>query len=111
MAIPYTETHGIFSGSAVVDYFNTSGFGTLENPAMVAIFTDHLHDGSRQAQSLAFSNDHGITWQRYRNNPVLDLGMKDFRDPKVAWNTVNEAWVMSVVKPSDFTVAFYQSKI
>ena len=110
VAIPYTETHGIFSGSAVVDYFNTSGFGTPENPAMVAIFTDHLHDGSRQAQSLAFSNDDGITWQQYRNNPVLDLEMKDFRDPKVAWNTVNEAWVMSVVKPSEFTVAFYQSK-
>ena len=36
--------------------------------------------------------------------------MKDFRDPKVAWNTVNEAWVMSVVKPHEFTVAFYQSR-
>jgi sucrose-6-phosphate hydrolase SacC (GH32 family) len=36
--------------------------------------------------------------------------MKDFRDPKVVWNTVNEAWVMSVVKPQEFTVAFYQSR-
>lgn len=110
VAISYTETHGIFSGSAVVDYFNTTGFGSLENPAMVAIFTHHQHDGLRQSQSLAYSLDEGTTWQNYNDNPVLDLEMKDFRDPKVVWNTVNEAWVMSVVKPHEYTVAFYQSK-
>jgi len=109
LAISYTQTHGIFSGSAVVDYFNTTGFGTLENPAMVAIFTHHQHDGQLQTQSLSYSTDEGITWQLYSGNPVLDLGMKDFRDPKVVWNTTNEAWVMSVVKPHEFTVCFYQS--
>ena len=110
IAISYTATHGIFSGSAVVDYFNTTGFGSLENPAMVAIYTQHQHDGLRQAQSLAYSTDEGLTWQRYEGNPILDLEMKNFRDPKVSWNTVNEAWVMSVVKPEEFTVAFYQSQ-
>lgn len=110
LAISYTETHGIFSGSAVVDYFNTTGFGSFENPAMVAIFTHHQHDGIRQSQSLAYSLDDGLTWQNYNDNPVLDLELKDFRDPKVVWNTVNEAWVMSVVKPNEYTVAFYQSK-
>ena len=110
VAISYTATHGIFSGSAVVDYFNTTGFGSLENPAMVSIYTQHQHDGSHQSQSLAFSLDDGMTWQRYDGNPVLDLEMKNFRDPKVSWNTVNEAWVMSVVKPEEFTVAFYQSQ-
>jgi len=110
VAISYTPTHGIFSGSAVVDYFNTTGFGSVENPAMVAIFTAHQHDGLRQVQSLAYSTDEGLTWQQYEGNPVLDLEMKDFRDPKVVWNTVNEAWVMSVVKPQEFTVAFYQSQ-
>ena len=110
VAISYTATHGIFSGSAVVDYFNTTGFGSIENPAMVAIYTQHQHDGLRQAQSLAYSTDEGLTWQRYEGNPILDLEMKNFRDPKVSWNTVNEAWVMSVVKPEEFTVAFYQSQ-
>lgn len=109
VAIPYSATHGIFSGSAVVDYFNTSGFGSLENPAMVAIYTEHNHDGTHQAQSLAYSVDEGLTWTKYEKNPVLDLSMKDFRDPKVVWNTTNEAWVMSVVKPQEFTVCFYQS--
>ena len=110
VAISYTPTHAIFSGSAVVDYFNTTGFGSIENPAMVAIYTQHQHDGLRQAQSIAYSADEGLTWQRYEGNPVLDLEMKDFRDPKVVWNTVNEAWVMSVVKPHDHTVCFYQSQ-
>jgi sucrose-6-phosphate hydrolase SacC (GH32 family) len=110
VAISYTPSHGIFSGSAVVDYFNTTGFGSLDNPAMVAIFTAHQHDGLRQVQSLAYSRDEGLTWHQYEGNPVLDLEMKDFRDPKVVWNTVNEAWVMSVVKPQEFTVAFYQSQ-
>jgi len=109
LAISHTPTHAIFSGSAVVDYFNTTGFGSLEKPVMVAIYTQHQHDGFRQAQSLAYSTDEGLTWQRYEGNPVLDLEMKNFRDPKVSWNTVNEAWVMSVVKPEEFTVAFYQS--
>lgn len=109
LAISHTSTHAIFSGSAVVDYFNTAGFGSLEKPVMVAIYTQHQHDGLRQAQSLAYSTDEGLTWQRYEGNPVLDLEMKNFRDPKVSWNTVNEAWVMSVVKPEEFTVAFYQS--
>jgi fructan beta-fructosidase len=110
VAISYTPTHAIFSGSAVVDYFNTTGLGSIENPAMVAIFTAHQHDGLRQSQSLAYSTDEGLTWQQYEGNPVLDLEMKDFRDPKVVWNTVNEAWVMSVVKPHEYTVAFYQSE-
>jgi sucrose-6-phosphate hydrolase SacC (GH32 family) len=77
---------------------------------MVAIYTDHNHDGTHQAQSLAYSVDEGLTWTKYEKNPVLDLSMKDFRDPKVSWNTTNEAWVMSVVKPQEFTVCFYQSR-
>ena len=110
VAISYTPTHAIFSGSAVVDYFNTTGFGSVENPAMVAIFTAHQHDGLHQSQSLAYSTDDGMTWQSYEANPVLDLEMKDFRDPKVVWNTVNKAWVMTVVKPHEYSVSFYQSQ-
>ena len=31
----------IFSGSAVVDHKNTSGFGSVENPPIVAIYTNN----------------------------------------------------------------------
>lgn len=109
VAIEYTPTHAVFSGSMVVDYFNTTGFGSVENPAMVAIFTEHQHDEARQVQSLAYSLDDGETWKRYKANPILDLEMKHFRDPKVTWNRVNECWIMSVVKPQEETVCFYAS--
>jgi sucrose-6-phosphate hydrolase SacC (GH32 family) len=62
VAIACTESTGIFSGSAVVDYTNSAGFGTNENPAMVAIYTSHKNDGSNQSQHLAYSLDEGLTW-------------------------------------------------
>jgi levanase/fructan beta-fructosidase len=109
VAIGDDEAHAIFSGSAVVDYFNTTGFGTLENPAMVAIYTAHKHDHSHQAQALAYSLDEGMTWVKYEGNPVLDLQLDHFRDPKVMWDTTTESWLMSVVLPKEKKVTFYTS--
>jgi fructan beta-fructosidase len=49
----------------VVDKDNSSGFGTAENPPMVAIYTSAYKDASPhrglQAQSLAYSLDDGQT--------------------------------------------------
>ena len=45
----------IFSGSAVVDWKNTSGFGRNGKPPLVAIYTGH-REGT-QDQRIAFSND------------------------------------------------------
>lgn len=86
----YPDDHGtIFSGSAVVDKKNTSGFG---HEALVAIFTHHTDEG--ESQSLAYSIDHGYTWTKYSNNPVIQTpaSMKNFRDPKVFWHA--DHWVM-----------------
>lgn len=110
VAIACDDSSAIFSGSAVVDYFNTTGFGTLENPAMVAIYTAHKHDGSHQAQALAYSLDEGLTWVKYEGNPVLDLQLAHFRDPKVTWDRTSEAWLMTVVLPKERKVSFYSSK-
>jgi len=109
VAIGDDESHAIFSGSAAVDYFNTTGFGTLENPAMVAIYTAHKHDHSHQSQALAYSLDEGATWVKYEGNPVLDLQLDHFRDPKVTWDTTTESWLMSVVLPKEKKVSFYTS--
>ncbi|HCW07860.1 MAG TPA: glycosyl hydrolase family 32 [Cytophagales bacterium] len=91
----------IFSGSAVVDTENTSGLGSKENPAMVAIFTQHLMKDEKagrhdfQNQSIAFSLDKGRTWKKYENNPVLkNPGKHDFRDPKVFWHESSKQWIM-----------------
>ena len=59
------EVGNIFSGSAVIDWENTAGFG---KEAMVAVFT-HEHNG-RQMQSLAYSTDKGRTFTKYEGNPV-----------------------------------------
>lgn len=93
----YPDEHGmIFSGSAVIDWQNTSGFG---KEAMVAIFTHHS-DSARQSQSLAYSTDQGRTWTKYEGNPVLEppKNIKNFRDPKVFWygDAEDGHWVMAV---------------
>jgi len=109
VAILFDEKYGIFSGSAVVDYSNSSGFGSLDNPPLVAIYTAHNHDGSHQSQHIAYSLDEGATWMKYENNPVLDLGMKDFRDPKVSWDEGSQRWLMAVAKPEEHKISFFQS--
>lgn len=94
----------IFSGSAVVDLKNTSGLGTKENPPMIAIFTYHDMEGEKsgrtnyQTQGLAYSLDEGETWLKYEKNPIVkNSGIKDFRDPKVFWNTETNIWNMVLV--------------
>lgn len=109
IAIRFEEEFGIFSGSAVVDYTNSTGFGSTEKPAMVAIFTAARHDETHQSQYLAYSVDEGMTWHRYEGNPVLDESMKDFRDPKVTWDATTQTWLMAIAKPEEHKIAFYRS--
>lgn len=99
----------IFSGSAVVDWKNTSGFGRDGRPALVALYTGHYTERPLQNQHLAFSADRGRTWTKYAGNPVLDIGEKDFRDPKVFWHEGTQRWVMTVSWPVHRKVRFYAS--
>ena len=101
----------IFSGSAVVDWQDTTGFFDGES-GLVAIFT-HAgtypdSDRSRQVQSIAYSKDNGRTWKLYEGNPVLsDESQLDFRDPKVFWHTEMNHWVM--VLATGQTISIYTS--
>ncbi|WP_147204929.1 glycoside hydrolase family 32 protein [Segetibacter aerophilus] len=112
----YPDSLGyIFSGSAVVDINNTSGFGKNGKAPLVAIFTHHDPKGEKsgsntfQNQSLAYSLDEGITWKKYDSNPVLkNPGIKDFRDPKVSWFEPDKKWIMTLATLNDIT--FYSSK-
>lgn len=78
-----TDEHFIFSGCAVVDQDNIAGFGP---EAMIALFTAASLDASRQSQHLAVSQDGGQSFVADHGNPVLDVGMADFRDPNVFWH-------------------------
>jgi sucrose-6-phosphate hydrolase SacC (GH32 family) len=109
VAIDCTDTTGIFSGSAVVDFNNTSGFGSTDTPPLIAIYTVHQNDESNQSQHIASSLNEGLTWTKYADNPILDLGMKDFRDPKVSWNEFTQSWLMTIAKPQEYKIAFFSS--
>jgi fructan beta-fructosidase len=103
----------IFSGSAVADTLNTSGFFPEDSTGLVAIYTSHVHRGNDQLtqhQSIAYSKDKGRTFTRYDKNPVLDIKLKDFRDPKVFWYAPEQKWVMTTVIPDKFKVHLYESK-
>ena len=84
----------MFSGSAVMDYGNDSGFGTTDTPAMVVAYT--AETGERQVQCIAYSLDHGRTFTKYAANPVIDSKEKwnsrDTRDPKLL--RYGDHWVM-----------------
>lgn len=108
----YPDSLGyIFSGSAVIDRHNTSGFG---KEAMVAMYTYHdpikEKEGSLlfQTQGIAYSNDEGESWTKYEQNPVIENpGIRDFRDPKMFWNEEKSIWQMVLVAKDH--VQFYES--
>ncbi len=107
VAIAEDARVSIFSGSVVIDAHNSAGFGA---GAWVAIYTGCLRRAEGgQAQELAFSVDSGLRWTKYAQNPVLDLGLRDFRDPKVFWHAPTSRWIMAVVLPEAREVLFYAS--
>ena len=104
----------IFSGSAVVDVNNTSGFGKDGIVPIVAMYTYHNMKGEQageldfQTQAIAYSLDEGMTWVKYDKNPVIpNSGIKDFRDPKVIWDTDHSKWIMTLAAGDK--VLFYSS--
>ena len=109
VAIPEGEDEGIFSGSAVYDVNNTSGLGSKENPPLVAIYTSNSELKKIQSQSIAYSLDKGRTFVKYSKNPVIDLKLANFRDPKVFWDSERSNWVMVVVKANEKKVAIFTS--
>ena len=106
------ELGTIFSGSALIDWHNTAGFG---EEAMIALFTYHLAsagDDYVQSQALAYSTDKGRSWTKFDGNPIISPppGQKDFRDPKVFWYEDTQGaghWVM-VLAAGD-SAWFYRS--
>jgi sucrose-6-phosphate hydrolase SacC (GH32 family) len=92
----------MWSGSAIVDWNNSAGFGTN---AMIAFYTGaakgsdpnlpRMANAGQFTQCMAYSLDSGRTWTKYTNNPVVpNLVGGDNRDPKVFWYAPGNKWVM-----------------
>jgi fructan beta-fructosidase len=89
----------IYSGSAVLDARNSSGFGKGSRAPLVALYTSaggHAPEQLPYTQSLAFSNDNGRSWNRYESNPVIGHIEGTNRDPKVSWHHPTSQWVMAL---------------
>jgi beta-fructofuranosidase len=107
---PGGPTEGVFSGSAVIDSNNTSGFFPNQTNGVVAIYTINVPEN--QTQHIAYSYDNGYSFTKYENNPVIVPGGTNptqFRDPKVIWYEPTESWVMVVAYPVDFEVGIFTS--
>jgi fructan beta-fructosidase len=92
-----------FSGSAVVDTANTSGFRDGKANLLVAAYTS-----TGRGECIAYSNDRGRTFTDFDGNPVVQhFG----RDPRLLWHAPTKKWVMAVYDESDGKqwIAFYAS--
>ncbi len=101
----YPKKYGdwAFSGSAVVDKVNTSGWGTKEKPPLVLAYTS-----TDRGECIAYSTDNGRTWTEHDKNPVVKhVG----RDPKLIWHETAKHWVMAVYDEFQGKqwIAFYTS--
>ena len=80
VAIPEDPQYMAYSGSAVVDWNNSSGLcknpDSQDRSCLIAIYAAAYKD--RQKQNIAFSNDRGRTWTNYSGNPVVDLDAPRF---------------------------------
>jgi len=112
VAIPEQPDYMIYSGSAVVDWQNASGLCSAtekQDPScLLAVYTAAGKDWQRQ--NLAFSNDRGRTWSNFARNPIADLKLPDFRDPKVLWYEPEKKWVMVAVTADEKKAVFFDSR-
>ncbi len=101
------EMGPMFSGSAVVDWNNTSGFSQDGQPPLVLIYTAA---GNPTTQCIAYSND-GRSFVKYDDNPVVEQISGGNRDPKVCWHQPTGKWVqvLYVEWQGKHTIHFFTS--
>jgi len=99
------DEHGaMYSGSAVVDWHNTSGLQSGDDPPLVALYTADGRSADEErpfTQCLAYSNDRGRTWSKHPDNPVLPHIAGLNRDPRVFWHRPHSCWVMVLYLDGD----------
>lgn len=79
-----------FSGSAVVDPLNTTGFGEKTDgiETIIAAFTS-----TGRGECILTSRDNGLTWTELPENPVV---RHQGRDPRLLWHAPTKKWVMAL---------------
>jgi len=101
---PHRFGDWVFSGGAMIDWENTGGFQTGDDPPIVASYTS-----TGRGECLAYSNDRGRTFTDYEGNPVVE---HRGRDPKIIRYEPGDHWVMAVYDEHEGKrwIAFHTSK-
>jgi fructan beta-fructosidase len=97
------------SGTVVVDWNNTSGFGKNGRPPLISVWHNDTPPWGNQVVGIAYSNDTAKTWVRYEKFPVLDVNNREFRDPLVFWYGPTKNWVMAIGLAEASKVKFFSS--
>ena len=105
---PFNKTTYVYSGSAVIDTDNTSGFFPNQDNGVVALYTIAAAGGF-QTQNLAYSRDGGYTFETYAKNPIINIDSTQFRDPQVT--RYGSHWVMATARSSEFKIEFWVSRL
>ena len=112
VAIPEDANYMIYSGSAVVDWKNSSGLCKSEDAkdpsCLIAVYAAAYKN--RQKMHIAYSNDRGRTWKNFAGNPVIDVDAEDFRDPYVFWYKPQKKWVLLAVLADRRKALFFSSQ-
>ena len=92
-----------FSGSAVADKNNTSGWKKGDQVPLVAAFTS-----TGRGECIIYSTDRGRSWTEYAGNPVIK---HTGRDPRLLWYAPGKQWVMALYDEADKkqSIVFYTS--
>jgi len=101
----YPRAYGdlAFSGSAVVDRRNSSGFGPEGSSPIVGAYTS-----TGRGECIIYSLDKGRTWTEFAGNPVVKHAG---RDPRLLWHEPTRRWVMAVYdeEGGKRSIAFHSS--
>jgi len=97
-----------WNGTVAVDKNNTSGFGSLAQPPMLAVWTALDVNTLEENVELSYSTDY-INFDYYTNNPIVDGDVQTFRDPDLIWHEEAGKWVFSIGRSDESKIAFHSS--
>lgn len=98
-SLSQSQVISIESGSAVVDWNNTSGVSKNSYPPLIAF----------QSRSIAYSMDTAKSWIKYENPPTIE-NSSGIGDPKVFWYEPEKKWVLLMGWTSGQKIKFFSSK-
>lgn len=111
---PHKVWGGCWSGSALVDEQNVSGFQQGKEKPIIAFLTNGGNPGAgfgpKCTQCIAYSTDGGNSFTYYDNNPVIENINEANRDPKVVWDKESKQWILSLYMDKDNDFGLFGSQ-